>query len=288
MSKEKIALVTGCSTGIGYITSLTLARNGFYTYASMRNLDKSSSTIKEISAKESLPLEVVQLDVTNDESAKNAMEVLKTEKNRIDVLVNNAGYGLIGSIEEMSIKELKAQFETNLFGMIRVIQQVLLVMRMQKEGGGRIINVSSIGGILGYPLSAAYSSTKFAVEGLIESMRYEVEPFGIKTILIEPAFVIDTNFHNNVKVPEKTTTSGSYSSPYKEFTQKLFENYWNVQNEYQTKAEDVAKIIIEAAISDNPKQRYQVGKYSEMMVKTKYTYSDSECKNIMQKQFFNQ
>jgi short-subunit dehydrogenase len=286
MPKEKIALVTGCSTGIGYITSLTLARNGFYTYATMRNLDKSSN-IKKISSKESLPLEVLQLDVTNDESTKNVMEVLKAEKNRIDVLVNNAGYGLIGSIEEISIKELKAQFETNLFGVIRVTQQVLPIMRMQKEGGGRIINVSSIGGILGYPLSAAYSSTKFAVEGLIESMRYEVEPFGIKTILIEPAFVIDTNFHNNVKVPEKTT-SDSYSSPYKEFTRKLFENYWNVQNEYQTKAEDVAKIILKAAISDNPKQRYQVGKYSEMMVKTKYTYSDSELKNIMQKQFFSQ
>ena len=285
MSKEKIALVTGCSTGIGYITSLTLARNGFYTYATMRNLDKSSN-IKEISNNESLPLEVLQLDVDNDESAKNAMEVLKAEKNRIDVLVNNAGYGLIGSIEEISIKELKAEFETNLFGMVRMIQSALPLMRNQKESG-RIINLSSIGGILGYPLSAAYSSTKFAVEGLIESMRYEVEPFGIKTILIEPAFVIDTNFHNNVKVPEKTT-SGSYSSPYKEFTQKLFENYWNVQNEYQTKAEDVAKIILEAAISDNPKQRYQVGKYSEMMVKTKYTYSDSECKNIMQKQFFSQ
>jgi len=285
MPKEKIALVTGCSTGIGYITSLTLAKNGFYTYATMRNLDKSSN-IKELSSKESLPLEVLELDVTNDESAKNAMEVLKAEKNRIDVLVNNAGYGLIGSIEEISIKELKAQFETNLFGMVRVTQQVLPIMRMQKEGG-RIINVSSISGILGYPLTAAYSSTKFAVEGLIESMRYEVEPFGIKTILIEPAFVIDTNFHNNVKVPEKIA-SRSYSSPYKEFTQKLFVNYGNVQNEYQTKAEDVAKIILEAAISDNPKLRYQVGKYSEMMVKTKYTCSDSECKNIMQKQFFSQ
>lgn len=181
----------------------------------MHNLDKSSN-IKEMSSKESLPLEVLQLDVTNDESTKNAIEVLKAEKNRIDVLVNNAGYGLIGSLEEISIKELKAQFETNLFGMVRVTQQALPIMRMQKEGG-RIINISSIGGILGYPLTAAYSSTKFAVEGLIESMRYEVEPFGIKTILIEPAFVIDTNFHNSVKVAEKTT-SGSYSSSYKEFT----------------------------------------------------------------------
>ena len=163
MSKEKIALVTECSTGIGYITSLTLARNGFYTYATMRNLNKSSN-IKEISDNESLLLEVLQIDVTNDESAKNAMEVLKAEKNRIDVLVNNAGYGLIGSIEEISIKELKEQFETNLFGMVRMTQSVLPLMRNQKEGG-RIINLSSIGGILGYPLTAAYSSTKFAVEG---------------------------------------------------------------------------------------------------------------------------
>ena len=120
----------------------------------MRNLDKPSN-IKEIADNESLPLEVLELDVTNDESAKNAMEVLKAEKNRIDILVNNAGYGLIGSIEEISIKELKAQFETNLFGMVRMIQSALPLMRNQKEGGSRIINLSSIGGILGYPLSAA-------------------------------------------------------------------------------------------------------------------------------------
>lgn len=285
MSEQKVALVTGCSSGIGYATSLELARNGFYTYATMRNLDKSSN-IKEIVTKESLPLEVLELDVANDESVKNAMDKLKAEKNRIDILVNNAGYGLVGSIEETSIEEIKAQFETNLFGTIRTMQYALPIMRSQKRCA-RIINVSSVGGILGFPLSAAYSSTKFAVEGISESMRYEVDALGIMVILIEPAFVIDTNFHNNVKVPEKTGIA-SYSSPYKEYTQKLFENYRDIQYEYQTKEIEVAKVILEAAESENPMPRYPVGKYSEMMVKIKHTYSDSECKDIMLKQFFSE
>jgi len=264
MSEEKVALVTGCSSGIGYATSLRLSRNGFYTYATMRNLDKSSN-IEEIVTKESLPLEVLELDVVDDESVRNAMEILKAKKNRIDVLVNNAGYGLVGSVEEISIEEITSQFETNFFGTVRMMQNALPIMRNQKECA-RIINVSSIGGIWGFPLSAAYSSTKFAVEGMSESVRYEVEPFGVMIILIEPAFVIDTNFHNSVKAPEKTSIA-SYSSPYKDFTQKLFENYWNVQNEYQTKEEEVAKVIFEAAVSENPRHRYTVGKYSGMMEK---------------------
>jgi len=187
-----VAVVTGSSSGIGFETSLTLARNGFYTYATIRNIRKSAS-IKQMANKEALPLEVIQLDVNDDLSAKNAIEEIISEKERIDILVNNAGYGLIGPIEDISLEEVKAQFETNLFGVIRVTQAVLPIMRRQKEGG-RIINVSSIGGIVGYPFSAAYCSTKFALEGLSESMSYEVEQFGIKVILIEPALVI-SNFH---------------------------------------------------------------------------------------------
>src|SRR5215216_3544978 len=140
-----VAVVTGTSSGIGFETALTLARNGFYTYATMRNLKKSTS-IKEIANKEALPLKVVQLDVNDELSAKNAIQEIISEKRRIDILVNNAGYGLIGPIEDISLEELKAQFETNLFGVIRVTQAVLPIMRRQKEGG-RIINVSSIGGI---------------------------------------------------------------------------------------------------------------------------------------------
>jgi NAD(P)-dependent dehydrogenase (short-subunit alcohol dehydrogenase family) len=278
----RIAVVTGTSSGIGFETALTLARNGFYTYATMRNLKKSTS-IKEIANKEVLPLKVIQLDVDDELSAKNAIqEIIISEKQRIDILVNNAGYGLVGPIEDISIEEeLKAQFETNLYGVIRVTQQVLPIMRRQKSG--RIINVSSIGGIVGYPFSAAYCSTKFALEGLSESLSYEVDQFGIKVILIEPALVI-SDFHNNVKMPVKKGANNPDDLPYTQMMQKLFEEYKQVQEQYQIPAEEVAKVILGAAILDNPDRRYLVGKYSEMMKEAKMTMSDIECHNMMKRQ----
>jgi NAD(P)-dependent dehydrogenase (short-subunit alcohol dehydrogenase family) len=281
---NRIAIVTGSSSGIGFETALTLARKGFYTYATMRNLKKSES-IKDIANKEELPLKVIELDVdddnNNESSAKNAIQEIIAEKQRIDILVNNAGYGLIGPIEDISIEEeLKPQFETNLYGVVRVTQQVLPIMRRQKSG--RIINVSSIGGIVGYPFSAAYCSTKFALEGLSESLSYEVDQFGIKVILIEPALVI-SDFHNNVKMVVKGANNPD-DSPYTQMMQKLFAEYKQVQEQYQIPAEEVAKAILNAAIVDNPDQRYLVGKYSEMMKEAKMTMSDIECRNMMKRQ----
>ena len=277
---REVAVVTGSSTGIGCETSLTLARNRFYTYATMRNIGKSAS-IKPMANKEALPLEVIQLDVNDDLSVKNAIEEIISEKGRIDILVNNAGYGLIGPIEDISLEELKAQFETNLFGVIRVTQAVLPIMRRQKEGG-RIINVSSIGGIVGYPFSAAYCSTKFALEGLSESMSYEVEQFSIKVILIEPAFVI-SDFHNNAKIVIKSDKAAN-SSPCTQTMNKMFEAYKQVVEEYKIPAEEVAKVILNAAISANPDQRYLVGKYSETMMEAKRTMSDAQSHNMMESQ----
>jgi len=278
---NRIGIVTGSSSGIGFETALTLARNGFYTYATMRNLKKSTH-IKEIANKEALPLKVIQLDVDDDLSAKNAIQQIISEKQRIDILVNNAGYGLIGPIEDSSIEEeLKPQFETNLYGVVRVTQQVLPIMRRQKSG--RIINVSSIGGMVGYPFSAAYCSTKFALEGLSESLSYEVDQFGIKVILIEPALVI-SDFHNNVKMVAKKGANNTYDLPYTQMIQKLFEEYKQVEEQYQIPAEEVAKVILNAAILDNPDQRYLVGKYSEMIKEAKMTMSDIECHNMMKRQ----
>jgi NAD(P)-dependent dehydrogenase (short-subunit alcohol dehydrogenase family) len=278
---NKIAIVTGSSSGIGFETALALARNGFYTYATIRNLKKSTS-IKKIATKEILPLKVISLDVDDDLSAKEAIQEIISEKQRIDILVNNAGYGLIGPIEDISIEEeLKPQFDTNLYGAIRVTQQVLPIMRSQKSG--KIINVSSIGGIVGYPFSAAYCSTKFALEGLSESLSYEVDQFGIKVILIEPALVI-SDFHNNVKMAAKKGANNPDDSPYTQMMQKLFEKYKQVEEQYQIPAEQVAKVILSAAILDNPDRRYLVGKYSKMMEEAKMTMSDIECHNLMKRQ----
>ena len=158
-NNNKVAVITGGSSGIGFETSLLLARNGFHTYASMRNPDKSKKEeIFNIVNKEKLPLQVTQLDVTDDNSVKEAFENIVNERERIDVLVNNAGFLLLGPLEELSIEEFKEQFETNFFGVIRVTQAVLPTMRRQRQG--TTVNISSIAGIIGFPLSSAYVSSK--------------------------------------------------------------------------------------------------------------------------------
>ena len=162
------------SSGIGYETALVLARNGFRTFATMRNLDKAK-TILDIAKKEKLlQLHAIKLDVTDDKSVNDAIKTIKSDAGRIDVLVNNAGYGLVGGLEDLSMGEIKAQYETNVFGLIRVTQAVLPTMRAQKSG--TIVNVSSIGGKAALPLMSPYIGTKFAVEGLSESIAFDLEP----------------------------------------------------------------------------------------------------------------
>jgi NAD(P)-dependent dehydrogenase (short-subunit alcohol dehydrogenase family) len=147
-SNNKVAVVTGSSTGIGYETSLILARNGFLTYATMRNLNKSEN-IKSVATKENLPIRIKQLDVTDDDSVTNAIHTISSAAGRIDILVNNAGYGLNGAFEDLGMDEIKAQYETNVFGLIRTTQAVIPIMRRQKSG--TIINISSGAGRFGFP-----------------------------------------------------------------------------------------------------------------------------------------
>src|SRR5215208_6150003 len=211
----RVAVVTGTSSGIGFETSLMLARNGFQTYATMRD-PKKGENIKSIATKENLSVHIEQLDVTDNKSVTNAIQAILTEAGRIDVLVNNAGYALTGAFEDLAIEEIKAQYETNLFGLIRTTQAVLPIMRKQKSGV--IVNISSGAGRFGYAGASAYISTKFAVEGLSESMSYELEPFGIKVILVEPG-VIRTNIANGMVVAKK---SQNPDSPYFQIMQKMY------------------------------------------------------------------
>src|SRR5215211_2637046 len=256
---KKVAVVTGSSTGIGFETSLLLARNGFYTYATMRNLDKSKA-ITNLKQKEKLSLEILQLDVTADESVKEAINKITNEQERIDVLVNNAGYALVGAFEELSIEEFKEQYETNVFGVIRVTQAVLPIMRNQKCG--TIVNISSIAGKIGFPLTSAYVSSKFALEGLSESMAYEIEQFGIKVILIEPG-VIKTNFVSNLMIGKgvsTTTNTNGYVSSYTDITEKRIAGF-KPRFENGSPPTEVAKVVLMAITSENvpPESRYLVG-----------------------------
>jgi NAD(P)-dependent dehydrogenase (short-subunit alcohol dehydrogenase family) len=273
MNYQKVVVVTGSSSGIGLESALLLARNGYITYATMRSPEKDTS-IKTAVQREGLPIRVVQLDVTDDNSVKNAVDHMISEAGRIDLLVNNAGYGLVGALEDLSMEEIKSQYETNLFGLISVTQAVLPTMRKQRSG--RIINISSGAGIFGYPGGSAYVSTKFAVEGLSESIAYELEPFGIKVILIEPGF-IRTNFGNAMIMAKKAQDS---ASPYSELMQKMMAS----TTELAKNASDaglVANIVLDAASNPSPHLRYLAGKDVKSWVASKKNMDEFEFFNMM-------
>src|SRR6187200_715084 len=276
--QKNVALVTGSSSGIGFETSLLLARTGFHTYASMRNLEKSKN-ITEIANTEKLPLQVVQLDVNDGRSVKDAIDKIVAEKDRIDILVNNAGYGLFGSLEDISIEEIKAQFETNFFGVIRVTQQVLPVMRKQKSG--TIVNVSSVGGRIGVPILSAYQSTKFALEGLSESMLYELEPFRIRVVIIEPGF-IRTNIINSSTSAKKALDP---KSPYFSLMQKVENHFKSMMENASSPPEEVARVILKALTSENPQLRYTVGNDAATIVQARMNMPDEEFRKMVIQNF---
>jgi len=274
---EKVALVTGSSSGIGFETALALARENYFTYASMRNTSKAGK-IQEIAKKENLNLKVIELDVDKEDSIKSAVKKIQEQKGRIDVLVNNAGYGLFGCIEDITMDELKAQFQTNFFGIVSLIQEIAPIMR--KQGSGIIVNISSVAGRIGFPGTPAYISSKFALEGLSECMRYELSPFGIKTIIIEPG-VIQTNFFSSMKV-----AYGKPGSPYKEITEKVM-NGVKMMAEMGTPPVEVAKTIMKAIKTAEPLPRYVVGSDASMFLEAKKMKTDLEFENYIKKELFS-
>jgi len=271
LGTKKVALVTGSSSGIGYETALLLARNGFDTFATMRNMNKSKE-ITEVSNRENLPLRVVQLDVNDDKSVTDAINNILKEKESIEVVVNNAGYGLMGSVEDSSLDEIKSQFETNFFGAIRVMQRVIPIMRKQRSG--TIVNVSSIAGRIGFPMGSAYVSSKFALEGLSESISYELKQFGIKIILIEPG-VIKTNFA--LVTPKKAVnTNSSYSQLMNKLEENLFSTIAN-----GTSPKEVASVILRSITEASPERRYLVGNDAVELINARKNNTDEEFEKII-------
>src|SRR5579872_2463254 len=273
MADQKVAVVTGSSSGIGYETALVLARNGFRTYATMRNLNKTK-TILDIAKKEKLLLHTIKLDVTDDKSVNDAIKTIKSDAGRIDVLVNNAGYGLVGGLEDLSMSEIKAQYETNVFGLIRVTQAVLPTMRAQKSG--TIVNVSSIGGKAALPLMSPYIGTKFAVEGLSESIAFDLEPSGIRVVIIEPG-AIKTSFDTGMVVAKKAQDP---SSPYYDNMQKLQSSMSTIlQN--ATPPSRVANVILDAVTASAPNLRYTAGDDAALLAQKRKELPDSEFKKLV-------
>lgn len=239
------ALVTGCSSGIGRATALALVQSGFTVWASARNLE----SIKDL---EDLGCRTVSLDVTDEDSCAQAISTIANAGSHIGLLVNNAGYSQAGAIEELSLETYRAQFETNVFGLIRLCQLVLPGMR--SAGGGTIVNLGSGAGIVTPPLSSAYAMSKYSLEAFSDSLRFETSRFGIRTILIQ-ASAIKSSFTDAL---ERALPPQPVESPYRAVTQNVLRFARN-EGDNGVAPERVADTIVESVVSPRPRARYKVG-----------------------------
>jgi NADP-dependent 3-hydroxy acid dehydrogenase YdfG len=245
---SRIALVTGASTGIGFETAIALSAAGFTVYAGARR-------VKKMEPLKSHGITVLSLDVTAEQSMASAVAFIEAAHGRIDVLVNNAGYGSYGSLEEVPIAEGRRQFEVNVIGLARMTQLVIPAMR--KAGSGRIINISSIGGKIYEPLGAWYHGTKFAVEGMSDSLRLELKPHGLKVVIVEPAGT-DTEWGT---VAGQGLLQASAEGPYREQAHVMAAALASTSGQIlSTPAKVVAATIVRAATAKRPKTRYPVGR----------------------------
>ncbi|MBK5429502.1 SDR family oxidoreductase [Bacillus sp. TH30] len=257
---KKIAIITGASSGFGLLTTLELAKKDYFVIATMRNLEKQIDLISQATKLDlQQNIKVQQLDVTDQGSIHN-FQLFLNEINRIDILINNAGYANGGFIEEIPVEDYRKQFETNLFGAISITQLVLPYMRKQKSG--KIINISSISGKVGFPGLSPYVSSKYALEGWSESLRLEVKPFGIDIALLEPGSYNTNIWEVGKQLAENQSDT---TSPYKEYMDKI-QKHINNGNDTLGNPMDVANKIVEIAEARRTTLRYPIGKGVKFMI----------------------
>jgi NAD(P)-dependent dehydrogenase (short-subunit alcohol dehydrogenase family) len=249
-----VALVTGASSGFGLLTCLELSHAGFRVFAGLRDLSRSAA-LDAAAAKEQVVVDKVVLDVTQPTSIEAVVAAVKERAGHIDVLVNNAGFGMAGFLEDLDMGELREQYETNFFGLVAVIKAVVPMMRTR--GSGRIINVSSIGGRVATPGLSAYCSSKFAVEGLSESLRYELKPYGVYVALVEPGTFKTDIFGRNRRQARRSLDP---TSPYHKRTKHMEALVEKLLARSTADPRKVARTIARVATAKRPRLRYLVGK----------------------------
>jgi len=246
---RKVALITGGSSGIGMATACRLQADGLIVYAAARRADKLAELVPS-------GVRTLALDVTEDDSATKAVNEILAVEGRIDVLVNNAGYGSYGALEEVPMSEARAQIEVNLFGLAHLTQLVLPAMRA--KGGGTVINISSMGGRFATPLGAWYHASKYAVEGLSDAMRLELRQFGINVVLIEPG-LIRTDW-GAIAAQRLRDTSGH--GPYAEQANHIAESLEGGSRPdapMSSPTSVIADAVAKAVSARRPRTRYRVG-----------------------------
>lgn len=256
MSNETV-LITGCSSGIGRACAEAFLEEEWTVYATARDAD-------DVAALADAGCETAELDVTKPGQCASVVESVVDSEGRLDCLVNNAGYGQAGAVEDVTTRRMNEQFDVNLYGPHRLIRAALPHMREREEG--TIINVSSVAGRVSTPGMGVYSASKFALEALSDALRGEVEPHGIDVALVEPG-PVDTGFDDRVAAElEPVEASGAYDRVY-----AFFEDYESVSGGFaQSQPEDVAAVVLEAASTTDPEARYPVGQVARLMTLARY------------------
>ena len=247
--KGKIVLITGCSSGFGLHMAAHLASCGCQVIATMRNLEKQSALLNEVQRRGG-QVEVMQLDVTDKSSIKATIKQIAVKHGHLDVLVNNAGYGLGGFFEDLSDNEIRGVMETNFFGVQNVTREVIPLMRQRKHG--KIINISSVSGFSASPAFSAYNASKWALEGFSESLRYELGFFGIDVLLIEPGIYKTKIFYENSRYAANFENS---NSPYFDVSRYLREMVMNNVNDCHKDIEEVPLLVEKLIRAVNPSFR---------------------------------
>jgi NAD(P)-dependent dehydrogenase (short-subunit alcohol dehydrogenase family) len=266
----RTVLITGGTDGLGRAAALLLAERGYRVFAAGRSAEKRAQ-LHAIARERKLPLEAVELDVCDDKSVKAAVARVLAGAGAIDVLINNAGVGYMGTIEDLEIEDWRRQFETNLFGVLRVTQAALPSMRERKRG--RILMMSSVAGLVTVPAQGAYSSSKHALEGLTNALRLEMFPFGIEVILIEPGYIA-TGMQQAAAELTSAYKEKFRTSPYSTLYTQFAASAKNARATSKITPEDCARVMLRAIEASRPKPRYGVTRLATIVKWGKRLLSD--------------
>jgi NAD(P)-dependent dehydrogenase (short-subunit alcohol dehydrogenase family) len=274
-------LITGATDGLGKAAALLLAERGYRVFAAGRSAEKRAQ-LDARARQQKLPLESLEMDVCDDSSVKSAVAAVYRKAGTIDVLINNAGLVYVGAVEDLRMEDWRRQFETNFFGVLRVTQAVLPHMRERRKG--RILMMSSVSGFVTPPTQGAYSSSKHAIEALSNALRYELYPFGIHTILIQPGYIV-TNIQSTAMQLTQTYQEKFKSGPYAKIYASYLGSAASTRAQSKTTPEDCARIMLRAIEAPRPKARYGVTSLATFAKLSKWLLTDSAADRLIRQRY---
>jgi NAD(P)-dependent dehydrogenase (short-subunit alcohol dehydrogenase family) len=278
-ARQKSVLITGATDGLGKALAVLLAERGYRVFAAGRSQRKLAE-LDAVARQRKLPLETIALDVCSDDSVQHAVSEVLVKAPAIDVLVNNAGVNYTAAVEDLTMDDWRAQFETNFFGVLRVTRAVLSHMRERRSG--RILMMSSLSGLVTPPTQGAYSSSKHALEGLSNALRMELYPFGIDVVLIEPGYIMTGLQKSAAELSKPYVQKGG---PYAPLYARFFTNVNETRAKSKTTPEDCARVMLHAIETPRPKPRYGVTSLAPFVKWSKRLLTDSAMDAMLRRRY---